>query len=172
MTNNKINELVKKLEPLFLGYTAQENRLKNENGMELVFRSDRKNKTVVSGLHAKHNHSIGCSFEKPIEKIFKDIRHRLMPDYHRDFFESKREKIERQEADELNIQKLKALASVIGGEICSHYGYRNAVGSEYVSSKNVSIYQTYHGHYEFKINLSYIDSMKMAHTFKNLFAVD
>jgi len=28
----------KNLKPLFLGYTAQENRLKNDNGMELVFR--------------------------------------------------------------------------------------------------------------------------------------
>lgn len=96
MTNDKINELVKKLEPLFLGYTAYENRLKNENGMEIVFRSDWNNKTKVSGLHCKHNHSIGCSFEKSPEKIFKDIRSRLMPDYHADFFETKREKIERQ----------------------------------------------------------------------------
>ena len=172
MTNDKINELVKKLEPLFLGYTANENRLKNENGMELVFRMDWNNKTKVSGLHAKHNHSIGCSFEKPIEKIFKDIRSRLMPEYHKDFFETKREKIERQEADEADLQKLKALASVIGGEVCNHYGYRNAVGSEYASTENISIYQTYHGHYEFKINLSYIDAMKMAQNLKNLFVAD
>lgn len=172
MTNDKINQLVKRLEPLFLGYTAIDNRLKNENGMELVFRSDWKNKTVVSGLHSKHCHSIGCSFNKPIEKIFKDIRNRLMPEYHKDFFETKREKIEAQETDEANIQKLKALASVVGGEICNHYGYRNAVGSEYVSTENISIYQTYHGHYEFKINLNYIDAMKMAQNLKKLFVAD
>lgn len=95
-----------------------------------------------------------------------------MPEYHRDFFELKREKNERQEADELNIQKPKALASVIGGEICSQYGNRNALGSEYVSTESASICQTYLGHYEFKISLSYIDAMKMAQTFKNLFAAD
>lgn len=172
MTNDKINELVKKLEPLFLGYIAYENRLKNDNGMELVFRTDWNNKTTVSGLHAKHNHSIGCSFEKPIEKIFKDVRNRLMPEYHKDFFEAKRERIERQEAEEADRQKLKALASVIGGEISNHHGYRNAVGHEYVSTESTSIYQTYHGHYELKINLSYIDAMKMAQNLKNLFVAD
>lgn len=172
MTNDKINELVKKLEPLFLGYTAHENRLKNDNGMELVFRIDWNRKTKVSGLHAKHCHSIGCSFDKPTEKIFKDIRSRLMPEYHRDFFETKREKIEQQEIDEANLQKLKALASVIGGEICNHHGYRNAVGCEYVSTENISICKTYHGQYEFKINLNYIDAMKMAHNLKNLFVAD
>lgn len=172
MTNGKINELVKKLEPLFLGYTAYENRLKNENGMEIVFRSDWNNKTKVSGLHGKHNHSIGCSFEKSPEKISKDIRSRLMPDYHADFFETKREKIERQEIEDSNSQKLKALASVLGGEICNHHGYRNAVGSEYVSAESISIYQTYQGHYEFKINLSYIDAMKLAQDLKKLFVAD
>jgi hypothetical protein len=172
MTNDKINELVKRLEPLFLGYTAYENRLKNENGMEIVFRSDWNNKTKVSGLHAKHCHSIGCSFEKSPEKIFKDIRSRLMPEYHRDFFETKREKIERLEADEADSQKLKALASVIGGEICSHHGYRNAVGCDYVSTENTSIYQTYHGHYEFKISLSYIDAMTLVQNLKKLFVAD
>lgn len=140
--------------------------------MELVFRTDWNNKTTVAGLHAKHCHSIGCSFDKPIEKIFNDIRRRLMPDYHKDFFETKREKIERQEAEESNIQKLKALASVLGGEICNHHGYRNAVGYEYISAENISICQTYHGNYEFKINLSYIDAMKLAQNLKSLFVAD
>lgn len=172
MTKEKINELVKKLEPLFLGYTASESSLKNDNGMELVFRCDWNNKTTVSGFHAKHRHSIGCSFKKSPEKIFKDIRKRLMPEYHKDFFETKREKIAQQEAEEANLQKLKALASVIGGEICNHYGYRNAVGLEYANTENISIYQTYRGQYEFKINLSYIDAMKLAQILKNLFVAD
>lgn len=172
MTNDKINELVKKLEPLFLGYKAYENHLKNENGMELVFRSDWNNKTKVSGLHAKHNHSIGCSFEKSPEKIFKDIRSRLMPSYHKDFFETKREKIEQQESEESDSLKLKALASVIGGEICHHYGYRNAIGNQYASTESVTIYPTYDGHYEFKMTLSYIDAMKLAQIIKNLFRAD
>lgn len=169
MMNDKINELVKKIEPLFIGYTAYGNKLKNDNGMELVFRKDWKDKTTVSGLHAKHNHSIGCSFEKSPQKIFKDIRGRLMPDYHKDFFETKREKIERQEAEVENLLKLKALASVIGGEVEHHYGHRGATGNEYVSSEDVSIYPTYQGNYEFKIELSYIDAMRMAELIKKLF---
>ena len=95
MASNQINELVKKLEPLFIGYTAKENRPINSNGMELAFRMNWNNKTTVSGLHASRTHSIGCSFEKPIEKIFKDIRRRLMTGYHTNFFETKRQSIKR-----------------------------------------------------------------------------
>lgn len=124
-------------------------------------------KTIVTGLHAKHSHTIGCSFEKSPEKIYKDIRTRLMPEYHKDFFENKREKTERQEAEEENLLKLKALASVVSGELFNHCGYRNAVGHEYVSAGNISIYPTYFGHYEFKIDLSYIDAMRLAHILKN-----
>jgi len=58
-----------------------------------------------------------------------------MPDYHKDFFETKREKIERQEAEEENLLTLKALASVIGGEVEHHYGHRGAAGHEYVISE-------------------------------------
>ncbi len=85
MTSDQINDLVNKLEPLFIGYTAKENRLVNSNGMVLVFRICWNNRTTVSGLHASRTHSIGCSFEKPLDKIFKDIRRRLMTDYHVDF---------------------------------------------------------------------------------------
>lgn len=167
MTNEQISELVKKLEPLFIGFKAYENKLKNENGMELVFRKDWKDKTTISGLNAKHNHSIGSSFEKSPEKIFKDVRNRLMPGYHRDFFETKRERIEREESLAESELKLKALASVIGGELCKHYGHRGAIGNDYVETNNVSIYPTYSGNYEFKIDLNYIDAMKMAQILKN-----
>lgn len=42
MKTEQLNEFVKKIEPFFLGYTAEENRLKNSNGMELIFRIDWK----------------------------------------------------------------------------------------------------------------------------------
>ena len=129
MTTEKIIELVKKIEPYFIGYTAEENRLKNSNGMELVFRTDWKDKTTVSGLHARRRHSIGCSFEKPVEKIFKDIRRRLMSDYYADFFENKREKIERTEAEEQEKLKLKALASVIDGSFFKRHAVTPQGGS-------------------------------------------
>lgn len=171
MDKEKINEFVKKIEPYFLGYTAHENCLKNSNGMELVFRCDWKNKTTVSGLHAKHRHSIGCSFEKPVEKIFKDIRRRLMPDYHADFFKTKKDKIESAEAEELEKQKLRALASVVGGEISCNYGHKHAGSTEYVSANNFSIYQSYNGRYDFHLELSYIDTMKIVQLLKESFFI-
>lgn len=130
MTDEKIHELVKKLETYFIGYKANEKTLKNSNGMELWFRSDWKGKTIVSGLHAKSRHSIGCSFEKPIEKIAKDIRKRLMPEYFDDFFTTKKEKIEQTEMMENDSLKLKAVASVIGGEISRNYGHTYSGNSE------------------------------------------
>lgn len=172
MTNDQIIELVKKLEPLFLGYTAHDRSLKNDNGMELFFRCDWKEKTTVSGLHAKHSHSIGCSFTKSPEKIFKDIRNRLMPEYHKDFFETKRERIERETTQSEDDLKLKALASVVGGEIEHHYGYRGASGNSYVDAANASIFPTYNGRYEFKIDLNYIEAMKLAAILKNFVEFD
>lgn len=172
MTNEKIHQLVKNLEPLFLGFTAHEDRLKNSNGMELRFHSDWSGKTTVSGLHANHRHSIGCSFEKPIEKIFKDIRRRLMPGYHADFFETKRGKLERAEAEEAAKLKLKALASVIGGNIEHRYGHRSSCGNEYVSAENVSIYPTYRGLYEFNLELGYAEAMKLAEILRDFIAVE
>lgn len=158
MTSKQINDLVKKLEPLFIGYTAKENRLVNSNGMELVFRVSWNNRTTVSGLHASRTHSIGCSFEKPLDKIFKDIRRRLMTDYHADFFETKRQKIEQAEAEELDAQKLRAISSVINGEIVRHYGQ----GTDCVSTENVCVYQSYDGIYKFEIKTNYFDAMKLA----------
>lgn len=158
MNNDQIIELVKKLEPFFLGFSAEERSLKNTNGMELRFFCDWKGKTIVSGLHANKKHSIGCSFDKSHEKIFKDIRKRLMPEYYTDFFEAKREKIERSEREIENKQKLRALASVINGTIERD----NHRGDEFVESSDVSIHQTYYGKYDFKICLNYVDSMKLA----------
>ncbi len=170
MTQEKINELVKKLEPLFLGFKASENRLKNDNGMELVFRLSWNNKTTVSGLHATHTHSIGCSFEKPIDKIHKDVRRRLMTAYYADFFATKRAKQERLEHDEQEKQKLRAIASVVGGEVINHYGLRGATYTECVSTEDLLIYQTYNGLFEVSLKLDYIKAMKMAPYLKTFFA--
>lgn len=172
MKTEQLNDFVKKMEPFFLGYAACENRLKNENGMELLFLIDWKNKTTVRGLHAKHKHSIGCSFTKSPEKVYQDIRRRLLKNYHADFFETKREKIERTEAEDLNKQKLQALASVIGGQIERHYGHRTAAGHEYVSTDDISIYHTYQGLYEFSLTLDYISAMKLAKILKDFAFVD
>jgi hypothetical protein len=172
MTSEQIQNLVKKLESFFIGFTAVENRLKNSNGMELVFKEDWKGQTIIIGLHAKHGHSIGCSFYKPLEKIFKDIRRRLMPAYHADFFETKKEKIELAEFEEAEKLKLKALASEIDGEICRDYGHRYSGNSEYIKANNVSIYQTYNGRYEVQLDLSYFDAMKMAKFLKDFTLVD
>lgn len=169
MQNDQLPEFVKKLEPFFIGFTAEGNSLKNANGMEICFRVDWKNKTIVSGLHAKHRHSIGCSFEKTPEKIFKDIRRRLFPEYYTDFFKTKKENLEIAEAEEINTQKLKALASVIGGEVSRHYGHRGASGNDYISTENVSIYPTYQGDYEINVTLDYIDAMKIAKHLKDFF---
>lgn len=166
MTNEEIFEVVKKIEPFFIGYTAIENKLKNSNGMELLFKVDWKDQTTVVGLHAKRRHSIGCSFKKSPDKIFKDIWRRLIPGYHADFFETKRENLERAEEQEAEKLKLMAIASVIDGEICRDYGYRCPSNSGYVRAKNVSIYQTYNGRYEIQLNLSYFDTMKMAQFLK------
>ncbi len=130
--------------------------------MELIFRLNWHNRTTVSGINAKHSHSIGCSFDKPLEKIFKDIRRRLMPEYHADFFEHKREKLERKEAEEANDLKLQAIASVIGGEIGQNYGNRYSGNSSAIHAQNASVYETYSGLYEIHLKLDYISTMKVA----------
>ncbi len=89
MEDDQINELVKKLEPYFFGYTAKENKLKNDSGLEFLFQ-DIWGKATVSGLGGKSCHSIGCSFTKPLEKIAKDVKRRLLPAYRDDFLNIKK----------------------------------------------------------------------------------
>ncbi len=89
MEENQINKLVKSLESHFFGYTAKENKLKNDSGLEFLFQ-DIWGKTTVSGLGGKSCHSIGCSFTKPLDKIARDIKRRLLPAYRDDFFEYKK----------------------------------------------------------------------------------
>jgi len=144
MTSEEINQVVKSLEPLFIGYTATENSLKNSNGMELIFRASWNNKTTVSGLHAGRSHSIGCSFKKSPDKIFKDIRRRLMPSYYEDFFKHKKEKQEREEFKNEKAEKMRAISSVVDGEIRKDYGYSYSSGN-FVSAQNLTIYETYSG---------------------------
>lgn len=162
MENEKIIQLVKTLEPLFIGYKAEDNRLKNSNGMELVFRLSWSNKTTVSGLHASHTHSIGCSFYKSPEKIFKDIWKRLMPDYHKDFFEHKMEIIKRKEHEDNKNIMLQAIASVINGDINRNYDYHYSGNSNFVHINNVSIYEHYVMGYEVRIKLDYMATMALA----------
>ncbi len=76
MTKEEIFKIVKNLEPYFFGYTAKENRLKNDSGLEFLFQ-DIWGKTTVSGLGGKNYHKIGCSFTKPLDKIAKDIKRPL-----------------------------------------------------------------------------------------------
>lgn len=171
MKDEKIIELVKRLEPFFIGYKAEEDRLKNSNGMELRFSISWHNKPTVSGLHASRSHSIGCSFEKSCDKIFKDIRKRLMPDYHDDFFKHKRAKQEREEAAHEKAEKLRALASVSDGEVCKNYGYSYNSGS-FVSAQNLSVHEDYNGYYNVSIKLRYMDAMKLVKHLKDSQLVD
>lgn len=85
MNKEDIQSLVKNLEPYFFGYTANDCSLTNELGLELRFYSSWSDKTQVSGIGAKHSHSIGCSFTKPLERIAKDVKRRLIPECREDF---------------------------------------------------------------------------------------
>lgn len=171
MTDEQISQVVKSLEPLFLGYKATKNSLKNSNGMELFFRSSWNDKTTVSGLHAGRSHSIGCSFKKSPDKIFKDIRKRLMPRYYEDFFKYKKEEQEREEIKNAKAEKMRAISSVIDGEIRKNYGYSYNSGN-FVSAQNLSIYETYSGHYEVTIQLDFMTAMKLAQYLKSSNLID
>ena len=140
MRDEEIFKLVKNLEPYFFGYTAKENRLKNDSGLEFLFQ-DIWGKTTVVGLGAKSRHSIGCSFTKPLEKISKDIKRRLLPKYRDDFFENKKEQRELEEKEAFDRKKLAALAQSCGGRIKNQYSsfWRT---DKYVSFKDGSIAQT------------------------------
>ena len=120
MTKEEIFKIVKNLEPYFFGYKAKENKLKNKSGLEFLFQ-DIWGKTTVVGLGAKSCHSIGCSFRKPLEKIARDIKRRLLPKYRDDFFENKREQKELKEKEAFDRKKLAALAQASGGRIKSQY---------------------------------------------------
>ena len=114
MEDKQIFELVKNLEPYFFGYTAKENKLKNDSGLEFLFQ-DIWGKTTVSGLGGKNYHKIGCSFTKPLDKIAKDIKRRLLPNYRDEFFKNKREQKELKEKEAFDRKKLAALAQASGG---------------------------------------------------------
>ena len=94
MDKEQIKALVKKLEPHFLGYRADCERLKNRFGMEILFGEDWRGKTEVTALLASHYSykKIGCSFEKPIPKIVADIKRRLLPKYYEKFMIYQKEK--------------------------------------------------------------------------------
>ena len=97
MKAQEIEILVKNLEPYFHGFSAKENILTNSLGLKLSFQVSWNNKTKVVGIGGKYNHSIGCSFTKPIEKIANDIKRRLLPGYREDYINYKKEQREQEE---------------------------------------------------------------------------
>lgn len=161
MEKTNIQNLVKKLEPYFFGYTANDCSLTNELGLELRFFASWNNKTQIRGIGAKHNHSIGCSFTKPLEKIAKDVKRRLIPEYREDFIAYKREESERIEHEAQELLKLEALAQACSGELKDSYWNSRSLRDKYVNAESLEIKQNYSGKYEFSIKLDFGDSLKL-----------
>ena len=159
METAKIHELVKSLEKYFYGFQAEENLLTNDAGLKLLFTETWNKKTKISGIGGKHSHTIGCSFTKSSDKIAKDIRSRLLPDYKEDFFAYKCEKIKYKQKNEEDFLKLKALAQASSGEIKHKYGTSSV---QYVCAKNLSIEENYADNYLHTIELNFSDSLKLA----------
>jgi len=161
MEKTNIQNLVKKLEPYFFGYTANDCSLVNESGLQLLFSSSWNSKTTVSGIGGKHSHSIGCSFNKSLDKIAKDIKNRLIPEYRDDFISYKKEKIESEKYEMDELLKLEALAQTCSGELKDTYWNSRSPRNKYVGTKNVEIKQNYSGNYNFSIDLNFGDSLKL-----------
>ena len=159
MKTTKIHKLVKSLEKYFYGFKAEENLLTNDAGLKLLFTETWNEKTKVSGIGGKHNHTIGCSFTKSLDKIAKDIRNRLLPDYKEDFFAYKCERIKYKQVNEEKLLKLKALAQASNGEIKDKYGTSSV---QYVCANDHSIEEDYEGNYRHTIELDFSDSLKLA----------
>ncbi len=167
MEDKQINKLVKELEPYFFGYTAKENKLKNDNGLEFLFYCSWNGKTTVSGLGGKDCHSIGCSFTKPLEKIAKDIKRRLLSAYRDDFFEYKKEQNQLKEKEAFDRKKLAALAQVSGGKIRTQYA--NHWGKDkYVNFKQGSISQGYDGKYKIKVEADFGEALKIVSVLREI----
>ncbi len=166
MEDNQINKLVKDLEPYFFGYTAKENRLKNDSGLEFLFQ-DIWGKTTVSGLGGKNYHKIGCSFTKPLEKIAKDIQRRLLPKYRDDFFENKKEQNQLREKETFNRKKLEALAQASGGKVKTQYSsyWRT---DKYATFKDGSVAQSYDGKYKIKVEADFGKALKIVSFLKEM----
>ncbi len=167
MEKANIQNLVKKLEPYFFGYTASDCSLVNDTGLELLFSSSWNNKTTVSGLRGKHSHSIGCSFTKSLDKIAKDIKNRLIFEYRDDFISYKKEKIDREKHEMEELLKLEALAQSCSDELKDAYWNSRSPRNKYVGTQNIEIKQNYSGDYNFSIDLSFGDSLKLIDFLKN-----
>ncbi len=167
MEDNQINKFVKNLESHFFGYTAKENKLKNDSGLEFIFQCSWNGKTTVSGLGGKSCHSIGCSFTKPLEKIARDVKCRLLPIYRNDFFEYKKEQNQLKEKEIFDRKKLAALAQTSGGKIRTQYA--NHWGKDkYVLFKNGSIEQTYSGKYKIKVEAGFGEALRIVSFLKEI----
>lgn len=165
MNRENIIKLVKSLEPHFYGYKAQECTLINDLGMKISFSSSWNNKTYVSGLGAKKSYSIGCSFAKPLKKITRDIKTRLIPEYRDDFISYKREQEEAQEFLAHEQQKFEALAVSCDGEIVSDY---RSSHRQYIKANNLTIHQSYSGDYEITVSLNFEKTLKYIHLIEAL----
>ena len=161
MENAEIHKLVKNLENYFFGYVAKQNYLESTSGLKILFRSSWNGKTTIIGLGARRNHSIGCSFTKPLDKIAKDIKKRLMPDYRDDFFEKLRDENIRQEKEQSELMKLKAIAQVSCGIVEDQKFYSRGSGTKYVRSDYANISQTYSGDYELTIRANFGEALKI-----------
>ncbi len=166
MKDEEIFKLVKNLEPYFFGYTAKENRLKNDSGLEFLFQ-DIWGKTTVSGLGGKNYHKIGCSFTKPLDRIAKDIKRRLLPKYRDDFFENKKEQNQLREKEVFNRKKLEALAQASGGKVKNQYSsyWRT---DKYATFKDGSVAQSYDGKYKIKVETDFGKALKVVSFLKEM----
>ena len=66
---------------------------------------------------------------------------------------------------------MRAISSVVDGEIRKDYGYSYNSGN-FVSAQNLSVYETYSGHYEITIKLDFMNAMKLAEYLKNSGFID
>ncbi len=161
MNNSEIEIIVKKLEKYFIGYKANGNTLKSEAGFEFRFHSSWNNKTTVSGIGGTRYHSIGCSFTKPVEKIAKDIKRRLFPDYRDDFLKTVKSDNEKREFEEKQLLMLEALKESAHAEIKDSYWNSRAMHNKYISANGFEIKQTYSGDYEFTVDCNFSESLKL-----------
>lgn len=160
MEDKKIYEVVKSVSKYMIGFKPEEKYLVNDNGMKFHFYSSWNNKTTISGVGARHSHSIGCSFKKDPEKIAKDIYRRLYDDYRDDFLTNKREEEGREKKINDDMEKLDAICSVIeGATVRENFGNYKKY-NRHVCNKQIEISQDYQDNYDFKINLSFSETLK------------
>jgi len=166
MEDKKIYEVVKSVSKYMIGFKPEEKYLVNDNGMQLHFYSSWNNKTTISGVGARHSHSIGCSFEKDPERIANDIYRRLYDAYRDDFLNNKKEIEGREKNINDDMQKLDAICSVIdGAAVHENYGNYKKY-NRHVRNKQIEVSQDYKDNYDLKINLNFSETLKVVNLLK------